>query len=408
MRGYSLFDTSSWHEFADSIVRQACDAASRLSRDQFEANSKERITEHIMATYELEPLELQVNEKSQDVIETEVDVSGNYNFIHAFDDEPTHVPGYKVVVHIPYRGSEALFSVQPSTHTLRNFSADAIGGELSFSKEFLQDSTDAKDIERAINSEIAFYQKEISYLDNDLMGFNDRLRRAIEGAVENRYQQIGKLDSIKLALKIPLEKTSNPSPLNQAKVIVKKIAPLSVRKEKPGACISDSDYEHILDSMRSAGASMESNRASEFQDEEALRDVMLVVLSGAITSGIAGGELFHKKGKTDISIPFENKATFVAECKLWKGSKYINEGVSQLLGYITWRDAKTAMVIFNKDNTNFSAIQNQIEDIFMSRQDYIKTINQRDGEWRFVLTKPDDPGRQIEVHVLLFDLYNKS
>lgn len=407
MRDYSLFNSGHWHEFSEGILNRARDEAGRLTKDQFEANSKEQIVDHITATYELEPLDLRVDEKDQDIVETKIDVTGNYAYIQAFDDRPVKTPAYKVVVNIPFNGPEILFDIQPSTHTLRNFSGEIFGGKLSFSKEFPQSSATAESIEQAINSEIALYQKEIAHLNNDLAGFSDRLRQTVESAVENRYQQISKLDSIKTALKIPLEKTTNPSPLNKVKVTVKKIAPLSAKKEEPGAYISDSDYEHILDSMRSAGASMETNRASEFQDEEALRDVMLVVLSGAITSGIAGGELFHKKGKTDISIPFENKATFVAECKLWKGPKYTNEGIDQLLGYTTWRDAKTALVVFNKDNANFSSIQNQIEGIFTSRKDYVKSMKQRDGEWRFVLTKPDDPGRQIEVHVLLFDMYSK-
>ncbi|HEU4966418.1 MAG TPA: hypothetical protein VFT53_02970 [Candidatus Saccharimonadales bacterium] len=408
MRDHSLFNSVMWHQFSEGIVQQARNEASQLTKSQFEANSVEQIVDHITSTYELEPLELHVAEKDQDIVEANMDVTGNFDYIPAFSGGRTEVPAYRVIVHVPYSGSESLFSVSPSTHSLHRFTAEIFGGKLSFSKEFAQSSTTAEGIEQAINSEIAMYQTEVGRINNDLSGFNDRLRSAVEGAVESRYQQITKLDSIKTALKIPLEKTSNPSPLNQVKVTVKKIAPLSTKKENPGAYISNEDYAHILDSLRSAGASMETNRASEFQDEEALRDVMLVVLSGAITNGVAGGELFHKNGKTDISIPFENKATFVAECKLWKGAQYINEGIGQLLGYTTWRDAKTALVIFNKDNANFSAIQSQIEGMFTSRTDYVKTIRQRDGEWRFVLTKPDDAGRQIEVHVLLFDLFSSK
>jgi hypothetical protein len=408
MYNHSLFNTTSWHEFSDGAIRKACEEAGRTSKDKFDANSKEQIIDYITATYELEPLDLRVDEKQQNIIETTIDVTGNYSFIQAFDDGPVRTPAYKVVVKIPFSGPEVLFDIQPSTHTMHHFSAEIFGSTLSFSKEFPQSSATADSIEQAMNHEIGLYQTEVSRVNKDMSGFNDRLRSSIETAVENRYQQISKLDSIKAALKIPIEKTSNPSPLNQVKVTVKKIAPLSTKKDDPGAYISESDYDHILSSMRGAGASMEGNRASEFQDEEALRDVMLVVLSGSITSGIATGELFHKKGKTDISIPFENKATFVAECKLWKGGKYVDEGIDQLLSYTTWRDAKTALVIFNKDNANFSAIQSQINDIFTARKDYVRAIKQREGEWRFVLTKPDDPGRQIEVHVLLFDLYSKK
>jgi len=401
-----LFNSAQWHEFSEGVIGKATSDANRLDKAKFEANSKEQIIDHIVATYELEPIQLRVDEKDQDIVETKIDVTGNFGYVQPFMGGRAETPGYKVIVHIPFSGTEILFNIQPTTHSLYNFSAEVFDGQLSFSQEFTQSSATPESIEQAINGEINQYETEISRLNNDLTGFNERLRSAATAAVERRYEQITKLDSIKTALKIPLQKTTNPSPLNQVKVAVKKIAPLSAKKDEPGAYISDQDYEHILDSMRSAGASMESNRASESKDEEALRDIMLVVLSGAITNGTAGGELFHKKGKTDISIPFENKATFVAECKLWRGQQYIGEGIDQLLEYTTWRDAKTALVVFNKDNSNFSAIQRQVDEIFTKHKDYVKTIRQREGEWRFVLSKPDDPGRQIQIHVLMFDLYD--
>jgi len=35
---------------------------------------------------------------------------------------------------------------------------------------------------------------------------------------------------------------------------------------------------------------------------------------------------------------------FIAECKIWEGKKRFSEGVDQLLGYLTWRDTKAAMI----------------------------------------------------------------
>lgn len=37
--------------------------------------------------------------------------------------------------------------------------------------------------------------------------------------------------------------------------------------------------------------------------------------------------------------------------------------------------------------------------------DNTDTIKQSDGEWHFVMTKPDDSGWQIEIHCMLFDVY---
>ena len=53
---------------------------------------------------------------------------------------------------------------------------------------------------------------------------------------------------------------------------------------------------------------------------------------------------------------------------------------------------------------HFSLIQDKISLIFKNRSDFVKEIVQREGEWRFVLQKPDDDYRQITFHVFAFDL----
>lgn len=400
-----LFRSTGWHEWSEGIIADARRKATSLEKSVFEANSQEQIIDHIMSSYNLAPLELLVESKTQDIVETKIDVTGNGAYIQAFENRPISVPGYKVVVTVPFNGSANLFSVSPTTMRLTYDDAEVLGNELTFALEFTESNATAEGIKAAVEEKIAGIQHNIDNLNKDLSGFNQRVKDAVTDAVAKRFEQINKLDSIKTALQIPLEKSTNPSPLNQVSISVQKITPLSTKKDEPGATISSDDYETILETIRSMGASMETNRASESKDEEALRDILMVGLSASIKSGTVGGELFHKSGKTDISIPFDNKATFVAECKLWKGQKYIGEGIDQLLGYLTWRDAKTALVIFNKDNANFSDIQNKIETIFTERSDYVRTIKQRNGEWRFVMTKPDDAGRQIEIHVMLFDVY---
>ncbi|MBQ6147622.1 hypothetical protein IJI70_02145, partial [Candidatus Saccharibacteria bacterium] len=81
----------------------------------------------------------------------------------------------------------------------------------------------------------------------------------------------------------------------------------------------------------------------------------------------------------------------------------IDEGINQLEGYSTWRDAKIAMLIFNQGIKNFSQIQSKIDGIFKNRADFVKEEVQREGEWRFELQKPDDEFRHIKIHVFAFD-----
>jgi len=76
---------------------------------------------------------------------------------------------------------------------------------------------------------------------------------------------------------------------------------------------------------------------------------------------VANGECFRKKGKTDLSIEYENRAAFVAECKIWAGKKVFSSALAQLQSYTTWRDNKLCLVIFSR-NKDFFKVLNEIKE----------------------------------------------
>jgi hypothetical protein len=77
-----------------------------------------------------------------------------------------------------------------------------------------------------------------------------------------------------------------------------------------------------------------------------------------------------------------------------------------LLGYLTWRDCKTALVIFNKNNKEFSKILTQIEAIVSSHSNFIKLNKQVDeNEWSYTMQAKDDESRTIKMRVMMFNLY---
>lgn len=122
--------------------------------------------------------------------------------------------------------------------------------------------------------------------------------------------------------------------------------------------------------------------------------------------GEATGETFRRSGKTDIRIENEKRTAFVAECKIWKGSAELVKAIDQLLSYLTWRDCKTALMIFNKHNAGFKKIQDQIPKILQSHTNFEKHVKcDADGEWRCILRSQEDTDRKVIVHVFLFNLY---
>jgi hypothetical protein len=111
-------------------------------------------------------------------------------------------------------------------------------------------------------------------------------------------------------------------------------------------------------------------------------------------------------GKTDICIEFENRAAFVAECKLWKGEHKLLEAVTQLLGYLTWKDSKTALIVFDKDVAGFTKIQEKIPEVLKQHPGFVRDGKaQNSGEWQMTFRSSDDPDRFVTIHVFLFNLF---
>ena len=93
---------------------------------------------------------------------------------------------------------------------------------------------------------------------------------------------------------------------------------------------------------------------------------------------------------------------FVAECKIWKGAKMLNDAINQLLGYLTWRDSKTALLVFNKD-TNMQTVVDSIQDTIPNHPNFVKYVNQRDKGWYDYVFRLTDSNDEIKTAVMLFD-----
>ena len=102
--------------------------------------------------------------------------------------------------------------------------------------------------------------------------------------------------------------------------------------------------------------------------EEDLRTHFLMQLNGHY-EGQATGETFNYEGKTDILVRAKDKNMFIAECKFWNGPKDFKDAIDQLLGYTSWRDTKTALLIFNR-TTTMSTVLNRIPEIAKKHSRY--------------------------------------
>ena len=171
----------------------------------------------------------------------------------------------------------------------------------------------------------------------------------------------------------------------------------------PQYSLEVANYEEILAILRNAGATMERTPNSYMSlKEDGLRNVLLTALNSSF-KGSATGEAFRNNGKTDICIEAENRAAFVAECKMWTGEKEVASAIAQLDSYLTWRDCKTALIYFVR-RRDFLSVTKKMEGV-LRRQDNISQVSVLDtNEYKCFLASTSSPGQRKEMRVLMFNL----
>ena len=207
-------------------------------------------------------------------------------------------------------------------------------------------------------------------------------------------------------LGIPIKRRDQPAtyvaPVKRRPTIAR--PPVSTEAYQSEPVLDEREYEHILSVSRSMCLVIERNPHSFASlGEEAIRDHFLIQLNGHY-EGSATGETFNAAGKTDILIRVDDRNVFIGECKIWRGAKQFDEAVEQLLTYLTWRDCKCALLVFNR-NRDSSAVVQKMHKVMEARKEWRRTGSQpANSEARYILVKNDDPGREIIVTTQLFDV----
>jgi hypothetical protein len=103
-------------------------------------------------------------------------------------------------------------------------------------------------------------------------------------------------------------------------------------------------------------------------------------------------------------IRHEAANAFVAECKFWSGSKALLKTTEQVLGYLTWRDSKAAIVLFVR-NKEFGPVLDQIEPTVKSHRCYVSTAASGGEGWsNYNMHLANEPTRGVLLAVQCFHL----
>ena len=95
---------------------------------------------------------------------------------------------------------------------------------------------------------------------------------------------------------------------------------------------------------------------------------------------------------------------FVAECKFWRGIKSYYAAIDQLLSYLTWRDSKTALILF-VDNKKIIPIIQQINDETKNHRNFVKKDEPTSKSWlNYTFHLNGDKNRELKLAVLIFHI----
>lgn len=412
-----LFSESELDSVLRAQVASVRDRVDGIPRDQFLATSEDTLVEHIRSSMEVEPIQLHEDAIVMDQQETKIDVSRWPDRNLFREPGPIFVAGIQITVTIPFSGDHQLWKLRPNPCQMsfphgivRAPGASGLGHlDIVFSQPSDQ-SPDA--LKQELDKSLRDIRSHLEHQRRQIEQHNASLPNVIRQVVHARRARLQTHDGIAQALNIPLKRRDGAPEIRPIPVQRKLVRPLppppkSGYKPEPG--ITDEDYEHILSVIRHEGRTFEATPVTfSSLDEEQLRDIILAHLNGHYQGG-ATGETFRRSGKTDVRIEDNNRAAFVAECKVWRGPKELTDAVGQLLNYLTWRDCKAAIVIFNKHNSGFSELLQRVPETLAANPRIRKALGQRgDGEWRFVFASAEDQAREVVVHVFLFNLYVKG
>jgi len=376
-------------------------------------------TDYYFEKWKIQPISLFLENITQSLSETTIEEFEHGYRTNQYEKPKICYEGYKITFDIPYDGNNDLLYITPSTRYTSVFRVDDIKKgnastydsiviSLTYKKQDLVDKETPEFIKSQFSSTFRYYTETIDNINKDLKQYNEALSYIIKNALEARKKKAVDFVILGEKLSIPLNISSNAPntvPILLKKNILKKPEMPNTRQVTKEYAIESSVYENINNIIRLAGISMEKTAKTFIKlEEEELRDVILSNLNTHY-QGTATGETFSKTGKSDIYLQFENKAAYIAECKVWHGEKNLKDALEQLFGYLTWRDVKTSVIIFNKENKDFQKLLESIKTFFDKSELCNKVIPLNKNEWQCEFKKSIGNTEIITVHVIVFDLF---
>ncbi|MCH8807302.1 MAG: hypothetical protein IH986_14630 [Planctomycetes bacterium] len=383
---------------------KAVEEVASLDRNYLLKVSEQDLIDSLTAKYQVQPIEL---ERESIVADgpRDVDITHRGEMAFEYDQEEVTIRGTALTIIVPFHGDPMLLRLRPSTFNFNPPRGRIIGQELHL--EFRGQDLKGEQLKREYERVLADVEQYVSWQRGTVDAHNQSMRATITQAVTQRKAKLKKDMDLVASLGIPVRRREIPDTFVAPQVRRKpkiELPKVAAGPYKPEPVLADEHYEFILKVIQNMTLVMErSPTAFAKMEEEHLRHHFLVPLNGHF-EGDATGETFNYHGKTDILIRHKGRNVFIAECKIWHGDKAFTATIDQLLGYTSWRDTKTAIILFNR-NRDFSAVLAKIAQLVKAHPNHKRELP-IEGEtcFRHVLHHRDDKNRELILTVLAFDV----
>lgn len=309
----------------------------------------------------------------------------------------------------PVAGNTDLFRYQPSTRRSTNFLAMVEDGLLKIDLDITTSKQDS--VQSKIDRARRYVENHLENLKEDIEDHNQTLEQNAEKWFSNRRVDVEREYDLLDGLDVPVLDRDDVSETFAALSVDRK-EQITVEKPEPpdtaelGAdpAIPEGDYRKIASAINDVGKNFEKNPTLfEGKSEEELRDFVLFYIQHMF-EGTASGETFNVSGKSDIMLQYDGDPLFVAECAIWRGKEYYLGKISQVHGYLRWRDSKAAVVLFVR-NKAMEPVQETIREKTTDHETVDTLMETVDESWyEFQAHVLGDVDRDVTLSVLAFNI----
>ncbi|WP_308367735.1 MULTISPECIES: hypothetical protein [unclassified Microbulbifer] len=308
--------------------------------------------------------------------------------------------------HVPISGNIQLIHCIPSSRIL--WSMDIEINKTEFCFEIINFNDNVDEIVREKDSNMRSIMQQCDNVRSEVERFNQTLEQHVRSAFNSRKERIKKSSGVLASLGVPIKKAASapdtfsiPAPQKRKKTVLSK-PQVKETGFTPEPSLDQSTYNDILQLIHDVGKEFERLPSLYAgKEEEHLRDHFLMMLEPNF-EGSATGETFNKTGKTDILLRHEGTNVFIGECKFWKGEKSFLSTISQLLGYLTWRDSKAAVIMF-VPNKDFSSVVSIAKEAALNHPNVLKYVNEKEETWlNYEFHLDGDRNRIVKLAVMLY------